>query len=193
MYSYGTPANRRSEREQSGEASGGHSARDFNKMTPLKAFDSLAILNALHRSDVNFVVIGGVAGYLFGSNLPSANLDVCFASDVANRQHLAAALGEIHAELRGGEPVKVDDQTLESDAVLTFKTDFGILRCIRTPLGTDGYDDLRTNAERMEIDGASTYVASLQDLIRMKEVSNRPKDQFALEALRVTQRVRRKR
>ena len=162
-------------------------------MTPLKAFDPLRILTTLNRREVNFVVVGGVAGYLFGSNLPSANLDICFASDVGNRQHLAAALVEMQAELRGGESTKVDDQTLESEAVLTFKTDYGILHCIRTPPGTDGYDDLRANAERMEIDGVSTLVASLQDLIRMKAVSNRPKDQSALEALRVTQRLRRKR
>jgi hypothetical protein len=45
----------------------------------------------------------------------------------------------------------------------------------------------------MEIDAIATDVASLQDLIRMKEVSNRPKDQAALEALRVTQRLRRNR
>jgi len=123
-------------------------------MTDLKAFDSLAILNALHRRDVSFVVIGGVAGYLFGSNLPSANLDICFASDAANRRRLVAALTEMHAESRDGESTQMDDQALESDAVLTFRTDFGILHCIRTPLGTDGYDDLQANAERMEIDGS---------------------------------------
>jgi len=162
-------------------------------MTTVESFDPLGILNALHRRDVSFVVIGGVAGYLSGSNLPSANFDICFASDAANRQHLIAALTDIHAELRGGESTQIDDQALESDAVLTFKTDCGILHCIRTPLGTDGYDDLQANAERMEIDGVSTHVASLQDLIRMKEVPNRPKDQLTLEALRVTQRLRRKR
>jgi hypothetical protein len=193
MYSYRTSANRRCEREQFDETSRCHASRDLREMTPLKAFDPLAILNALHRRDVSFVVVGGVAGYLFGSNLPCANLDICFASDVENLRHLTAALVEMHAELRGAESTQVDVQALESDAVLTFKTDFGILHCIRTPVGTDGYDDLRTNVELMEIDGVATQVASLQDLIRMKEVSNRPKDQSALEALRVTQRLRRKR
>jgi hypothetical protein len=193
MYSYRTPANRRGEREQSGETSGCHSARCVSKMTHFEAFDSLAILKALHRREVRFVVIGGVAGYLFGSNLPSANLDICFASDAANRQHLIAALTELHSEFRGRESTRVDGQVLESDEVLTFRTEFGILHCIRTPPGTAGYDDLRANAERMEIDAIATDVASLQDLIRMKEVSNRPKDQAALEALRVTQRLRRNR
>jgi predicted nucleotidyltransferase len=162
-------------------------------MTPLKAFDPLAILNALHRRNVSFVVVGGVAGYLFGSNLPSANLDICFASDVENLQHLAAALVEMHAELRGDESNQVDVQALESNSVLTLKTDFGILHCIRTPPGTDGYDDLRTRAEVFDIDGVSTKVAGLQDLIRMKEVSNRPKDQSAREALRIAQRLRQNR
>jgi hypothetical protein len=158
-------------------------------MTLLQAFDPLEILGALHRRDVRFVVIGGVAGYLFGSNLPSANLDICFAADVANGQHLIAALADMRARLCGGESIQIDDRTLELDGVLRFRTDYGLLHCVRTPLGTGGYDDLQANAERMEVDGVATDVASIPDLIRMKEVSHRIKDQVAVDALRITQKL----
>jgi hypothetical protein len=50
-----------------------------------------------------------------------------------------------------------------------------------------------TSAERLEIGGATTHVASLHDLIRMKEVSDRPKDRLALIRLRIVQRLREKR
>jgi hypothetical protein len=161
-------------------------------MTAVKEFDPLAILHTLHRREVDFVVVGGIAAYLFGSNLPSANLDICFASDLANRQRLITAVTEMSSYLRDGS-TEIDDEALQSAGPLTLKTDYGILRCVRKPLGTDGYEDLRTHAERVEIDGIATYVAGLEDLIRMKEPSNRPKDQYLLESLRATQRLRRTR
>ncbi len=162
-------------------------------MTATRALDALSILGALHRREVRFVVIGGVAGYLLGSNLLSANLDICFASDSLNERQLAAALNDIHAQLRGSLDDPVDEQTLRRVEILSFKTDHGVLHCLATPVGTEGYDDLMAHAECMEVDGVTTYVASLQDLIRMKEAADRPKDRVALVTLRAMQRLRKKR
>ncbi|HEX7681821.1 MAG TPA: hypothetical protein VF713_27125, partial [Thermoanaerobaculia bacterium] len=157
-------------------------------MTATVALDALAILGALHRREVRFVVIGGVAGYLLGSSLLSANLDICFASDSLNTRHLVAALNDMHAQLRGSSDDHVDEQALLRVKILSFKTDHGVLHCLGNPIGTEGYDDLRAHAECMEIDGVATYVASLQDLIRMKEAADRPKDRVALVTLRAMQR-----
>jgi hypothetical protein len=162
-------------------------------MTSTGAFDALAILDALHQREVRFVVIGGVASYLLGSNLPSANLDLCFASDSANERQMVAALKDMHAQLRGSSGEKFDEQILRRAELLSFKTDHGVLHCLRTPAGTEGYDDLKVHAENMEIDGVSTYIASPDDLIQMKEAANRPKDQFAVVTLRTMQRLLKKR
>ncbi len=162
-------------------------------MTATVALDRLAILGALHRRDVRFVLIGGIAGYLLGSNLPSANLDICFALDLENARRLADALNDMHATLRGSMDDQVDEHILHLGEVQVFNTDFGVLRCVGTPTGTDGYDDLQTHAECMEIDDVKTYVACLPDLIRMKEGSDRPRDRMVIEMLRAVQRLRKKR
>ena len=162
-------------------------------MTAIRALDSLAILGALHRREVRFIVIGGVAGYLLGSSLLSANLDICFATDFLNTRRLMAALNDMHAQLRGSSDDHVDEQTLLRVEILSFKTDHGVLHCLGAPAGTEGYDDLMAHAECMEVDGVTTYVASLQDLIRMKEAASRPKDRAALVTLRAMQRLSKKR
>jgi hypothetical protein len=44
------------------------------------------------------------------------------------------------------------------------------------PAGCDGYADLRVGTERFEVHGAALLVASLRDLVRMKEAAARPQD-----------------
>jgi hypothetical protein len=102
------------------------------------------------------------------------------------------ALHDLNARSRTPGHPELDEDFLQSDEVRTFSTDWGFLHCVRVPAGTDGYNDLQRSAERLEIGGAMTHVASLSDLIRMKETSDRPKDRFALIALRAVQRVRQK-
>jgi hypothetical protein len=159
---------------------------DTERTTTMKAFDPLAILTALHQREVRFVVIGGVARYLLGSFLPSANLDICFASDTENARKLAVALNDLHAHLRGSSD-EVDEQMFQSADVLDFKTDGGLLRCVATPAGTDGFADLQVQAECIEIGGMKIFVAGLKDLIRMKEALNRTKDRATLVTLRAMQ------
>ena len=54
-------------------------------------------------------------------------------------------------------------------------TSLGALDVLGEP-GTDGYRELAANAITLEVEGLPMKVASLDDLIRMKEASRRPKD-----------------
>jgi hypothetical protein len=162
-------------------------------MTTNGAFDPFAVLRLLYRHGVQFVIIGGIAGNLHGSNLITNDLDVCFSRDRDNLRKLAAALNELHARLRNFPPelpYVVDEHALRLGETFTFETDYGLFDCLGNPSGTDGYIQLRANAESMDVDGMPTQVASLNDLIRMKEAANREKDQWALVTLRAIQKTR---
>jgi hypothetical protein len=162
-------------------------------MTTPAAFDAFAILGVLHRREVQFVVIGGIAGNLLGSDILTNDLDICFARDLQNTRRLAAALTEIHARLRNFPadlPFVVDEHALRLGQTFTFETDFGHFDCLGNPSGTDGYMQLRNGAECLEVSGVKTYVASLPDLIRMKEAADREKDRWALVTLRAMQKLR---
>jgi hypothetical protein len=150
------------------------------------ATDTQGLLQALVDGNVEFVLIGGVAGQLLGSPIVTYDLDVCHARDDANLERLAVVLAELHAELRGapsGLPFRLDAQTLRNGDSFTFSTTLGDLDILATPAGTRGFDDLVTSADRYEIDGLSIRVASLDDLIRMKRAAGRTKDLLALEEL----------
>jgi hypothetical protein len=59
-----------------------------------------AILEALTRHRVDFIVVGGVAGVLHGSPLHTDDLDILYSLDEQNRERLLAALAELGAVFR---------------------------------------------------------------------------------------------
>jgi hypothetical protein len=150
------------------------------------AFDPLGALQTLVAQGVKFVVIGGIAGRLWGSPSVTNDLDICYARDPENLEALAGALSHLQARLRGapeGVPFVLDAQSLGAGAKFTFETDAGNLDCLALPAGTDGYEDLARSAELVELDGFSVHVVALDDLIRMKRSAGRPKDRIDLEVL----------
>ena len=152
----------------------------------MTATDFFGVLEVLIRGEVEFVLIGGLAARLHGSPTVTVDVDVCPARDSANLERLAQALQDLDARLRtidGDVPFEVDAKTLERTANLTPSTPFGALDVIGEPGVTEGYQQLVANAITLEIEGLPLKVSSLEDLMRMKEASGRPKDRIELEVL----------
>lgn len=148
--------------------------------------DPRLILEVLHRYEVRFVTIGGVAGVLHGSPSITTDLDVCHQRAAENLERLAAALRELDAKLRGVDddvPFVLDATTLRAGDCFTFETKYGSLDILGTPSGTRGYDDLMESAQEMDLDGLTIHVAALDDLIAMKHAAGRPKDRIEVEIL----------
>jgi hypothetical protein len=151
-------------------------------------FDPLPILRVLDRHEVRFVVVGGIAAIAQGSPLPTQDLDVTPARDPENLGRLASALEELEATLRvphgPGVPFPIDADFLGRATAWTLDTKLGSFDLVVVPAGTTGYDDLDADAAEAELaDGLVVRIASLRDVIRMKQASGRPKDLAALPAL----------
>jgi hypothetical protein len=150
------------------------------------AFDPLRLLRELARRDVRFVLIGGFGARLHGSPTVTNDLDLCYARDEGNLEALAEALRALHAHLRGappGVPFRLDARTLRAGDHFTFTTDAGSLDILGTPSGVSGFDELDRAAVDMDLDGLRVRVASIDDLIRMKQAAARPKDLIEVEVL----------
>jgi hypothetical protein len=151
-------------------------------------FDPVPLIEALERGDVDFVVIGGVAGGSYGSAYSTGDLDIAYARDRENLERLADVLVGLDASLRGapeGIPFLLDAKTLENGANFTFLTRYGALDILSDLAGAPRYAELKSSATLARIGEFQVRVASLDHLIAMKEAAGRPKDKLMATEYRV--------
>ena len=163
-------------------------------------FQPEAILGALNRHGVRYVLIGGLAATLHGSTIRTGDADICPARDADDLERLAAALGDLQPRLRAADTPEgvrfpCDAVFFSRVDVCNLTTTYGDLDISFTPSGTRGFDDLTRHVVIYDLDGLTVPVASLDDVIRSKRAANRAKDRAALpelEALRdeIRRRVR---
>ena len=147
------------------------------------------LLATLHRHNVAFVLIGGLAAVYHGSPFPTEDADITPDTDHVNLDRLAAALRELNARLRTegvpkGVPFACDAEGLAAAQTRNLVTDAGDLDIAFRPSGTQGYPDLRRDAVSADVYDVTVQIASLADVIRSKQAANRPKDQRVLPTLR---------
>jgi hypothetical protein len=151
-------------------------------------FDPEPALEVLQRHDVDFVVIGGLAGILRGSSYPTYDIDVAYERSKQNLERLANALRELNATVRGAPkdlPFILDARTLEAGQNFTFETDQGKLDILGDAAGAPRYAKLRADADLLPIDRVSVWVSSIDHLIAMKETAGRTKDKLMATEYRV--------
>src|ERR1044071_5894952 len=156
---------------------------------PPVEFEPQPMLRALLAHAVDFVVIGGLAGMARGSSYPSYDLDLAYARNSENLERLADALRELGATLRGAPqdvPFLLDARTLRNGANFTFDTRWGALDILSDRVGAPPYGRLKQGAgDPRPIEGERVAVASLDDLIAMKEATGRTKDKLMATEYRV--------
>lgn len=156
-------------------------------------FHLAALLTRLTAHGVDFVVVGGIAMVGHGSARITRDLDVCYATDPANLEALGRAMVELGARLRGvddGLPFVPDAQTLRRTSILTLESADGWIDLVVSPPGAPAYEQLRSRADRVTVDGIAVLIASLDDLESMKRAAGRPIDRIDLEEIGAIRRLR---
>jgi hypothetical protein len=165
---------------------------------PSGDFGPESILEVLHRHQVRFVLIGGLAAVLHGSPFPTEDVDITPQRSSENLDRLATALTELNARVRTEAHPKGQEFQLTAVSLLAatnwnLVTDHGSLDLVFMPDGTTGYPDLARDAEDVEIRDVTIAVSALADIIRSKQTANRLKDQRVLPTLREILAARRSR
>ena len=148
------------------------------------------MLQGLVKSEVDFVVVGGVAGSAHGSAHVTNDLDICYDPAPANLERLAAQLARWRAyprEIEPGLPFIMDVRTLRAAPLLTLQTSEGALDCLDAIRGVGDWKAVRRKSERVEAFGVTLRILTLDALIDAKRATGRPKDMVQLvelEALR---------
>ncbi len=138
-------------------------------MADEEVFDPRGLLSALHRNYVNYVLVGGLARVIRGTDEITNGVDVCPSLRPDNLERLGKALEELEARRTDRRRLTVDEETLARDAVIRLRTSMGELKLVAEPAGTRrGFEDLRRGATHEHIgEGLRPQVASVADLARM--------------------------
>jgi hypothetical protein len=149
-------------------------------------FDPFATLEALEGRRVAYVLIGGFARVVQGTEELTRGLDLAPSLRGENLRRLALALDDLDAERVDGKPITLDAATIRDEPVIELRSRGGELKLVPEPVGTrGGYDDLRRAATREPLGrGLRPSVASVGDLARMAAALGREQDMVPLRQLR---------
>jgi hypothetical protein len=135
---------------------------------PASKFDPYGLLQALDEHRVTYIVVGGFARVLQGTEEITRGLDIVPSTRAENVRRLDGALRDLDATQPDGRAPTLDESTITAQPVLELATKHGPLKIVPEPLGTRGYDDLRRAATREPLGrGVRPSVASIGDLARM--------------------------
>jgi hypothetical protein len=154
-----------------------------------------AILRALERHDVSYVVIGGAAAQSRGWTELTDDIDVTPERSRENLSRLAAAAEELDARFRVDPerypdgfrpPGGFDWRTFHNQEWMTLSTRHGDFDVVFVPDGTQGYEEIISTATRERVAGTQVVVpvASGEIVLRSKEAADRPKDKAVLDRMR---------
>jgi hypothetical protein len=150
------------------------------------AADFGGLLRTLRTGNVDFIVVGGVAGAAHGLARATYDLDVVYARSASNLERLVAAVAPLAPYLRGappGLPFRFDADTLRRGLNFTLTTTLGDLDLLGELTGGGGYEDLRPDSVEAEAYGVTCRFLGLERLIAVKRAAGRPKDLEAIAEL----------
>ena len=155
------------------------------------------ILRALADTGVQFVLVGGFAVQLHGFVRATLDLDLVLAMDDANLTKFIDVAKQF--KLAPIIPVSIDslknakqiDQWHKEKGMLAFalrepQVSGSVIDVLVRPEVT--FDALQLDATTVDLFGRSVKIASIEHLLLMKRIANRPKDRIDIEALEKIQR-----
>lgn len=145
------------------------------------------LLHRLAEAGVDFVLVGGFAGVLHGSSLPTSNVEVCVMLSAENTEKIRGALADLHPFHRQThERLSFADHPAHGQALpnLYLETDDGIIDILSSILGVGDFARLKERAQNVPLFGRTCAVISLGDLIAAKLAVGREKDLLAVKELR---------
>jgi hypothetical protein len=154
----------------------------------------LDLIRRLARENVEFVLVGGMAGVVHGSSLVTQDLDVCARPTPENMGRLLAALRDLAPRDGRGPtapPLLKGPEELATSSDVSLWTEAGRLDVIWDVPGVGPWPSVRAAAERVDLgEGDSCAVLGLDALIVAKRALGRTRDLVAADELEEIRRRR---
>ncbi len=137
------------------------------------------LLPLLVNGDIQFILIGGVAGNVLGSARLTFDVDIVYDRGKANLEKISKWLKPQSPYLRGappGLPFTLDVPTLRNGLNFTLTTKLGDLDLLGEVVGGGDYKKLLRHTFEVEAFGVKFRCVKLPTLIKLKRAAGRPKD-----------------
>ena len=146
------------------------------------------VLRRLAANEVEFIVVGMLAGVLRGAPVLTVDLDLVHRRSAENVARLLRVLEGLDATYRHDtRRLRPRASHLMSPGHQLLATTHGDLDCLGTVGEGQAYEDLLGRAPELSLgEGLSVHVIDLPTLIELKQKAGRPKDLAALPVLRAT-------
>lgn len=147
--------------------------------------DLTTLLYRLAASNVQFILVGGLAAVIQGAAIATFDVDIVHQRSAENVDRLMVFLDAIHAFFRGrpDPPLPPSRSVLLGPGHSLFTTQLGPLDVLGAIEGGRGYEELLPDTLTIPIEGYSLHVLSLETLIQLKRSSTHPKDKLRLPIL----------
>ena len=154
----------------------------------LADFRLAELMDRLTAAGIRFILIGGLAGRLYGSTLTTGDLDICHARDRDNLAAIATMLRGIDAEFRRAPkyaPAELSAATFATETDFVFTTRYGKFDLIGEFTGVGRYRESCEGAVPTTFGSWDVRVLSLPKLIASKRSTGRPRDALVASELEV--------
>ncbi len=142
------------------------------------------ILELLNKYQVEYIVVGGVAAVIRGAPVTTFDLDALIRVGEDNAKRLSLALDELDARYREHQStVKPTKEDILAGGHLLLLTRAGPLDVLGLIGDEIRYEDLLDKSSEVAMTVGTFRVLDLDELIRQKKLSDRPKDRAMLELL----------
>jgi hypothetical protein len=151
------------------------------------------LLKKLAAADVDFVVVGGFAGVVYGCTCVTQDLDICcdFSADNLLRlQKALLGLNPVHRMTPSRKKLELTKDNCASLKNLYLDTDIGQLDCLSFINGVGDFQTVKQKSMLIKADDIRLPVLNLDALIETKKAMDRPRDKEALLQLQAIKKLK---
>ena len=141
--------------------------------------DFFSLLSKLTEANVDFVIIGGFAGAIYGCTPITQGIEICCDFSVGNLLKLQNAVKDfnpVHRMTPNKIKLELTEQNCKSLKNLYLDTDIGQLDCLSYVQGIGDYETVQKNSTTIK----QFKVLNIDALIESKKALNRPHDKEAV-------------
>jgi predicted nucleotidyltransferase len=138
-------------------------------------------LEDLNGAGVRYVLIGGIALIRHGVVRATRDVDAVFDPDPSNVERIRALIERWGATRPDGSPIP--EGNIAGDRTIHLATPHGDLDLLSEQAAPVSFADLLARADTRRVDGVEAPICSLADLVALKRIAGRERDQVDLTDL----------